>query len=197
VTLLRVVALALLGLALAGCAQLRLGEPIPSIENVRKLQASGAKPLALGEFRLTAGKDEAMDRSVSVRSNNVYSPYDNSFAKYLRQTLASDLGSAGLLDPSSATVLSAELTDASLVVPMHVAPGVPTGPAQGRVAARFVVVKAGRRLYERELAATDSWPADFLGVTAISDGMNRYTALYRDLVRQLLDDPAFVDAVRR
>lgn len=181
--------------AMTGCAQLQLGEPIPSIENIRKLHGFPASPVSLGVFRLAPGRSESIDRSVSVRTNVVYSPYQNSFAQYLRHTLAADLAAAGLLDPSSPIVVSADLVDSSLDVPMHVAPGVPTGMGQARVAARFVVTRSGRSVFDREFVAQDSWNPEFLGVTAITHGINRYTMLHRNLVGQLLDDPAFRQAL--
>jgi hypothetical protein len=176
-------------LAVAGCAQLKMGAPVPSIDNIQKARASGMPAVALGSFKLAPGKDASLDQKVVVRSNTFYSPYDSSFANYLKETLATDLAAAGLLDPKSPTVIEGWLTDSRLEVP--------SGPAKAGVAARFKVTRSGALLYERELSASASWTAPFIGVEAIPGAMNEYGLLYRKLVAQLLDDPAFHAALRK
>jgi hypothetical protein len=175
--------------ALGGCAQLQLGEPVASIENIQKARGAGIAPMRLGNFALAPGLDQSLDQRVVVRTNTVYSPYESSFANYLKQTLATDLAAAGLLEPASAVMLEALLTDSKL--------DVPAGPATASVAARFTIRRTGAKVYDKELRATHDWHAGFLGVVAIQDGMNRYAQLYRKLVTQLLDDPEFQAATRR
>jgi hypothetical protein len=172
-----------------GCAQLRMGAPIPSIENIQKARAAGIAPVSLGAFKPAPGKDAAMDQRVVVRTNTIFSPFDNSFAAYLRETLATDLRAAGLLDPASRIVISGTLTESVL--------DAPSGPARGVVAARFTVERNGVVAYARELRAEAAWTAGFIGVEAIPTAMNQYGLLYRSLVTQLLDDPAFRAAAAR
>lgn len=174
--------------ALGGCAQYKLGEPVPSVDAIRSLRASQVAPVALGEFRLAAGKNSSIDRGVMVRTNMVESPYERSFALYLKHALAADLGAAGLLDDRSGVMISAELTDSALDVPV--------GTGSARVAARFVVTRSGRKVFERELAAQSAWPSSFVGVTALITAINEYGLLYRKLVAQLIADPQFVEALR-
>jgi hypothetical protein len=179
-------AAALLG---TGCAQMKMGAPVPGIENIQKARASGIPAVALGTFKLAPGKDAALDQRVVVRTNSIYSPYDSSFASYLKESLAVDLAAAGLLNAASTTVISGLLTDSQL--------NVPTGPANATVAARFTVTRAGANVYEKELRASSAWTASFIGVEAISGGLNEYGLLYRKLLAQLLDDPQFVAALRK
>jgi hypothetical protein len=176
-------------LLLAGCAQIKLGPPVPSIDNIGKARAAGIAPVALGTFELAPGRDRSLDQKVVARTNTVYSPYDSSFAKYLRENLAVDLGAAGLLEPGSPLVLRGWLTDSQL--------DAPTGTGRGSVAARFQLVRSGAVAYDKELRASATWPSVFVGVEAISTAMNEYALLYRKLVAALLDDPQFRAAAQR
>ncbi|MBI3432421.1 MAG: hypothetical protein HY018_09455 [Hydrogenophilales bacterium] len=177
---------ALAGMALvwlAGCAQLPLGEPTASFGNIGKAGMSGTAPVSVGPFRPSPGVSPALDKGLSVRSNTVVSPIDASFAQYLRQTLVTDLQAAGLYDPASPTRVSGFLTDSTLDVPLD------TGHAS--LGARFVVVRLGKTVYDKELKASASWPSSFVGMEAIPTGVNQYAALYHMLVGKLLDDPDY------
>lgn len=180
---------ALLSVAfLTGCAQLRLGVPVPSIDNIQKARGSGISPVAVGDFALAPGKDAGLDQKVSARTNSIFSPFDNSFAKYLKENLSTDLRAAGLLDPGSKILVTGRLVDSQLDVPV--------GKSKASVAARFTVTKAGAQVYDKELRADREWQSEFLGVIAVQAAMNEYAGLYRKLVADLLDDPAFRAAAR-
>jgi len=175
--------------AMTGCANVKLGAPVASIDNIQKEKASGAGPMAVGEFKLAPGLAADLDKGVSIRSNQVSSPVEGSFAAYLKETLRTDLQAAGLLDPASKTVVSAQLTRSQVDAPMD------TGTA--KVSARFVVKRDGRTAYDRELSASDSWPSSFVGATAIPAAINHYGSLYRSLVATLFGDKEFIAAVAR
>lgn len=168
---------------LVGCAQIPMGEPAPSFENISKAQASGTAPVAIGDFRLDPGLAPEIDKGVSVRSNTVLSPVKGSFAQYLRQTLVTDMQASGLLDPAAPVTISGVLTDSTL--------DVPAGTGHASLGARFVVVRSGKTVYEKELKASASWPSSFIGMEAIPAGVNQYTTLYHALVGKLLDDPDY------
>jgi hypothetical protein len=172
-------ALALLG----GCAQLKMGVPVPSIDNIQKARSAGVSPVAVGSFQLAPGKPGAMDQRVTARGNTVFSPYESSFARYLKEALAADLGAAGLLDPNSHVVIDGWLPDSRL--------DVPAGQATATVAARFTVTHDGVKRYDKELRASATWQAPFVGIEAVPAAINEYGLLYRKLVAMLLDDPAF------
>jgi hypothetical protein len=176
-------------LVLCGCAQLHLGAPIPSIDNIQSARASGIAPVALGSFSLAPGKSPSVDQYVTARTNTFYAPDGGSFARYLRATLATDLAAAGLLDPASGTVIEGLLTDSQL--------DVPSGQARGSVAARFIVTRGGAKVYDRELRANAQWTAPFIGIEAVPAAMNHYGLLYRQLLAALLEDPAFRAAAKR
>jgi hypothetical protein len=70
------------------------------------------------------------------------------------------------------------------------------GEGKGALAARFVVVKAGKVVYDKELRAEAKWESSFVGAVAIPRAVNEYTTLHRQLVTKLLDDPQFRVAVK-
>jgi hypothetical protein len=175
-------------LVLGGCARMPLGPPSASMDNIVVARSSGIAPVSLGEFRLAAGRPAALDEAVTARTNTYYSPYANSFAQYMKETLAADLRAAGLLDPASTTVVQGWLTDSRFEVP--------SGAAKAAVAARFVVLRAGKAVYDRELRAEADWKASFIGAEALPDAVNRYGQLYRRLSATLLSDPDFRAAAR-
>ena len=183
---------ALLGVMLAatGCAQIQLGAPVASIDNAQKAKAALAAPVALGEFTLEAGKPAALDTSLNVRSNNVSSPVEGSFAKYLKQTLSVELAAAGLLDPKSDRVIQGRLTDSQLDAAL-------SGRGTGSLAARFMVQRAGATVYDKEHRVAADWETSFIGAVGIPAAINEYSALYRKLVASLLADTAFRDALAR
>jgi len=179
----------LVGVAgLAACAIAPMGAPIPSTANIARARAAALPPMALGQFSLPAGKGSALDSRISIRSNTIHSPYGSSFAAYLRESLAADLRAAGLLDPASNIVIAGELVDSRIDVPV--------GTASAALAARFTVTRAGAQVYTRELRSSATWNAAFMGVEAVPMALNHYGELYRQLVGDLFDDPAFQAAVR-
>jgi hypothetical protein len=174
---------------LTGCAQIKLGNAVASVDNIQKAKASGMGPVAVGEFALGSGRPKALDEGIGLRSNTVSSPYQGSFAQYLKETLSVELKGAGLLDPASKTVVQGWLTDSQLDAAV--------GEGTGSVAARFVVLRAGKSVYDKELKASARWESSFVGAIAIPAAVNQYSGLYRQLVSQLLDDASFRAAVRQ
>ncbi len=176
---------------LAGCAEMPMSPPKPTIENAAKLR--GGSPaigsVEVGKFTLDAAQSASIDKGVSIRSNMVRSPVDGSFTQYLRETLRVELQSAGLLDAKSDAVITGTLLDSTVEAPV--------GTGKAALAARFVVTRAGTVRYDRALRSEASWDSPFVGVSAIPLAAGQYEALYRKLVGALLDDAAFRAAVAK
>jgi hypothetical protein len=188
--MLRLLAAVLMALGLAGCANLSIGSPVATLENVSAIRDSGIAPLALGRFSLGAGLPSGINEKIVIRSNSIRSEFDGSLAGHLKETLAVDLRAAGLLDAASTIVVSAELTESAIDVPMG------SAPAYGQVAARFIVTRAGARVYEREFRARTEWTTRFMGVEEIPVAIGRYALLHRQLVSDLIADAQFRAAAR-
>jgi len=146
----------------SGCAQTSAAPAQSSqvsTDNFSKAKAAGIRPVAVGEFR---------------------SPKDSrpAEARHLKDTLATELSGAGLLDPASGAVVEGELVSADL------------GSTSGSVAARFIVTTGGRVVYDKELRASSTWRAD-------ANVPREQGLVYSKLVGQLFTDPMFRNAVPR
>jgi hypothetical protein len=179
----------LLLVLLSGCAQVPMGEAVPSIANIQKIKSIGMKPVALGKFSADKQKGEAFDTVINIRSNSLFSPYEKSFSLYLKETLSAELTAAGLLDASSSIVVSGVLLANKLD-----ASGITEGT--GKLSADFTVMKADSLVYRKTLTAESTWKSSFVGMIAIPAAINEYTQLYRSLVTKLLEDVEFHQAVR-
>jgi hypothetical protein len=185
-----------LGLALAAAVALQLtgcatpmGAPQASIDNTTKLRAAGIAPASLGSFTLAPGKTAGMDQGVSLRGTKVHSPYNDSFAQYMKETLRVELDAAGLLDPASQAVISGTLTESDADAAI--------GTGTAKLGARFVVTRGQAVAYDRTLQADASWESSFVGAVAIPMAAGQYQGLYRKLAGQLFEDPEFRKALAR
>lgn len=191
-TLIRFVRLAaVLGgaVALTACQTVKLPAPSPSPANVEKLRAASLTPVNTGTFVLAPGRDKAMDTAQGGLRSNSIEPQGGSFALQLRDELATELRAAGLLDPNAKTVIEGQLTDSKLDAAI--------GTGTGRLAARFVVKRDGKQVFDKELFAEASWESSFIGGIAIPAAVQQYGALYKTLVGKLIDDADFRAALAR
>jgi hypothetical protein len=179
---------AAVALQLTGCAT-PMGAPQASIDNTTKLRTAGIAPASLGSFTLAPGQAAGMDQGVSLRGSRVHSPYNDSFAQYLKETLRVELDAAGLLDPASQAVISGTLTESDADAAI--------GQGTARLAARFVVTRGQAVAYDRTLRADASWESSFVGAVAIPLAAGQYQGLYRKLAGQLFEDPEFRKALAR
>jgi len=181
--------LVLQGFLLAGCARVPLAPPQPSMANLEVLQAVTIAPVNVGQFVLADGKPAEMDKVLSVRGNAVYSPIDDSFAQFLKESLVTELRTAGKYDPAAPTVVRGWLTENRMEA----------GGMEGNRAflgARFAVNHGEQVVYDKELAAQARWDADFAGVSAVPAAINEYTMLFRKLLGQLFADEDFRKATQ-
>lgn len=172
---------------LGGCAT-KLPSPTLTFDNVQGLRAAGIPPLALGEFTRGPELSEARDRSIGIRADSLQPPQGGAFSGYLRDTFAAELAGAGLLDRNSPRVISAQLTRSDV--------STSGSQSRGELGARFFLRNGEATVFEKEIIIEDEWPSSFLGVEAIPDAMNHYTALYPKLLGALVADPEFRAALR-
>jgi hypothetical protein len=182
-------ALVALSALATGCAQITLGAPTASEAGIRAARESGIAASQVGEFKLAAGKPREVDGALSLRGSSLASPYDGSMARYLQQTLETELRAAGLLDANAKQQIVGELLESSID------PAISEGKA--RLAARFSVRRDGRVVFAKELVAESAWASSFVGAVAIPAAVNEYGALHRKLVAMLLADADFRRAAVR
>lgn len=177
---------ALIAVQLTGCAT-PMGAPQASIDNTTKLRGAGLAPANLGSFTLAPGQSPSVDQGVGLRGSKVHSPYNDSFAQYLKETLRVELDAAGLLNASSPTVISGTLTESDADAAI--------GTGTAKLGARFVVTRGQTVAYDRTLRADASWESSFVGAVAIPLAAGQYQGLYRKLAGQLFEDPEFRKAL--
>lgn len=183
-----IAAAAVVSLQLTGCANLNMGAPQPTVDNVAKLRGMNMAPASVGTFKIAPAK-AGSDASVSMRGANSVQAPSGSFAQYLGETLKTELQAAGMLDPAASTVITGTLTNTELDAAI--------GTGTAKLAARFVVTRAGAVKFDNELSVDSSWESSFMGAVAIPLAAQNYEGLYRKLVGKLLDDAAFRAAVTK
>jgi hypothetical protein len=176
-------------LSLAGCANVQLDAKDPTPATVEKLRTLNLAPATVGTFVLAPGRDPSMDTTLPGLRGNSLTPAKGSFAQLLKDTLLVELTAAGLYDASSAVVIEGQLTDSRVDAAI--------GTGTGRLAARFVVKRAGQVVFDKELAAEARWESSFIGAVAIPAAMDQYNALYKALVAKLINEPGFRSALAR
>lgn len=173
---------------LAACAGQVAPDYAASATTTAALAAAGPGKLQVGA--VAQGPDSlANPRELSIRHRPFSSPYENSFAAYVRTALRMELAQAGAYDPAGRTVVTGTLLANSLD-----ATGINVGTADMTV--RFAVSRDGRTLYERTIAKHHEWPSSFVAAVAIPAAMREYGAMVQLLLRELLSDPAFIAATK-
>lgn len=185
----RCAAPAALALLLASCAP-ALPPPTASLENIQAIRRHQYPAMAVGAFTPGPGDPTSLDRRIQIRADAQAAPKSSggSFARYLGDTLAAELGGAGKFDPGAPVVISGVITDA------HVDSAIPV--AHARLAVRLTASRAGREVFAKTFTSQAEWKSSLLGAVAIPDAYNHYLGLFPDIVRQLLADQEFLVAVR-
>jgi hypothetical protein len=174
---------------LVGCTTV-LPPPMAGGENSQSLRAANLTPTNVGVFKLAAGLPPQLDKELAggLRGGNIAAP-SGSFSQQLKDALKAELQSAGLLDLQSRTTIEGQLTDSKVDAAI--------GTGTARLAARFQVLRDGQVLFDKELAAEDSWDSSFVGAIAIPRAIEHYGGMYKLLVGKLLNEPDFRRALAR
>jgi hypothetical protein len=187
---LRAAGVALASIALFGCASVQMAAPTATATTVEKLRGANLAPAAVGAFALAAGRTPEMDRTLNsgLRGSSVQ-PASGSFSQQLKDTLIAELRAAGLYDERSNAVIEGKLTDSKVDAAV--------GKGTGRLAAQITVTRAGKRVYDKEVAVDAEWESSFVGAVALPAAINQYNGMYKTLAAKLFDDPQFRAAMAR
>ena len=185
----RLSAVAAMGLALFGCAALKMPAPTASAENLSTLRGANLAPAKTGTFVLAPGKPADMDKSLGGLRAASLEPSNGSFAQTLKEELTVELKAAGLYDDNSNIVISGQLTDSQVDAAI--------GTSSGRLAAHFTVTRDGKQVFDKDVAVDAKWEGSFVGAIAIPAAVNQYTALYKALAGKLFADADFQHALAK
>ncbi|HEY4082195.1 MAG TPA: hypothetical protein VGM81_16005 [Burkholderiaceae bacterium] len=186
---LRLASLAVLSFSLTACVTVKMPAATAHANVVDKLRDAKIAPAAVGSFVLAAGKPAQMDKTLSGLRGSSIEPIGGSFSNQLREELVTELKAAGLFDEESDAVITGQLLDSMVDAGLSV--------GKARLAARFVVTRKGKTVYDKELADESTWPSSFAGPVALPEAINRYSAQYQTLVIKLVEDPDFRAAMAR
>lgn len=171
-------------LAMAACVTAPPPRYQPGIDNTQALLRNGHASIAVGRFDAAQGVE---NQSLSVRGSSLTGGSDGTFAAYLREALITELKTAGQYSGQAGTSVSGTLTD------NRIDAAIKTGSAD--VAAHFVVTRSGAKVYDKTLAAHQTWDSSFMGAVAIPAAMRNYSAAVQKLLGMLFNDPDFAKAV--
>lgn len=178
-----------LAAALAGCVSVKLPPPVASAETLEKLRGANIAPAKTGTFKLAEGKNPGMDKSLSGLRGSSLEPDSGSFSQHLKDVIIAELKAAALYDENSPIQIDAELTDSMVDAAI--------GTGRSRLSAHFVVIRAGKRVFDKELVVASEWESSFVGAIALPAAINQYSSLYKSLAAKLFDDPDFRTALAR
>jgi hypothetical protein len=185
----RAAAFALLGAGLIGCASVKMPAPTASAATVQTVRAANLAPATAGTFALAAGKKPEMDRTLAGLRGSSLTAASGSFSQQLKDELVAAMKAAGVYDERAPIVIEGRLTDSQVDAAI--------GTGTGRLAAQFTVMRAGKQVFDKELAVDASWESSFVGAIALPAAINQYGAMYKSLVAKLFDDPQFRAALAR
>jgi len=155
------------------------------VDNVIKLQKSEAVQITVGTMTSTPGPSNK--DKISIRGSQLQSPY-GTYAAYLAEALKQELSLAGKYAATASRSISAELlrNDVSAAI----------GDGHGEIEARFVVRDNGDVRYDQIKTAGTTFSSPFMGAIAIPNAVQAYPALVQQLLLNLFDDPAFLNALK-
>ena len=158
-----------------------------SVDNVQQLKRAGKTRVHVGKFTV-APENEKKLNNLTFRGSNFTSPYNNSYAEYLKQAMKSELIEASRYRGNSKIIITGELLknefDAS---------GINTGLAS--ISARIVVENNGRKKYNKIISVDHSWESSFGGATALPKAQMGYNDTVNKFLKKLFSDKQFLQAI--
>lgn len=159
-----------------------------SIPNIQKLRDGGSTKIAITKIDLPSVNPEQIN-SVSLRGSSMVSPYDGSYAKYLREALRAEFHEAGRLAETSKTELSGTLIQNDVN-----AMGINIGTAN--IEAQIVVRNNNEIKFDKKITAPHQWESSFAGAIAIPAAINNYQTAMQKLLDALYSDKSFLEALK-
>jgi hypothetical protein len=178
--------LALVTLLGSGCAMMAPSYS-PSLENVQRIKDSGTSGVKTGAFTSQPGPNNPA--TISLRGSTLVSPQGESYALYLADAIKQELSLAGKFKPDAAVEVGGVLLKNDISIGSFV-----TG--KGEIEARFTVKRQDRIVFDKQFAAQTQWESSFAGAVAIPKGQQEYPRLVQTLIRSLLADPDFINAIK-
>lgn len=174
--------LTLLGglLALAGCSTVA---PIyqPDFTSVNALKNNELASMGVGSVTLA---NPGLDK-VTIRGGTMKSPYGTSYAGYYKFAIEEQLKQADLWNKDAGTVVTC-------VVQRNDLDGSGSSTGTADLAAKFLVTRDGKEIYNKVHSIHHEWPSSFVGAIAIPNAMQGYQSAVQKLIDAFFSDPALL-----
>jgi hypothetical protein len=149
----------------------------PDFNLVNELKDLDLPGMKSGEF--TAANDSV--NHISIRGGTMSSPFDNSYAEYLKKALEEELKQSSIWDLSSEIEITATLLKNELD-----ASGLSIGECD--LSANFMVNKEGSEIYNKVHSIHHEWESSFIGAIALPKAQQNYLVAIQKLLREFFLD---------
>lgn len=157
----------------------------------RNLAESGAKEVSIGNF--TDSSPEV--NQSTVRGSLFVSPYEKSFANYIKAALEEEIKAQNLLKDNAPIKITGEL----LTNKIRGGGFSDDFVGSARVSVRFKVQNkkdANNFKYNKVVSINHFWPSNFNGAVAKIDAIENYAEAIGLLISKLFDDDDFVSSIQ-
>lgn len=169
----------------SGCAPLLAPPYSADYAALDSLKKKNVDPVAVGTFKPTDPKDKINNLTLRVASLQSGS---GSFAKYLEDALISDLKEISAYDANAKTRIDAIILKNDVNIG-----GFSTG--EGLMDVELTISRNGVQRLKKIYTARTSFESSFAGAVAIPKGQSEYPILVKTLLKNIYNDPAFMQAV--
>lgn len=173
-------------LASTGCS-LMAPQYSSSVDNIQMLKDAGDFTLKVGTFDSKNNPENA--NPIQIRGSSMASPYQNSYANYLAESIRQELSLASKLAANANLEISGALLKNDID-----ASGFNVGFAS--IEARFLVKKNDYVRYDQVKSIRQEFPSSFAGAVAIPRAIQEYNFAVQKLLASLYADKAFIEALK-
>lgn len=173
----------LAAMVFSGCT-IKSGLYKPDFNAINDLKDRGIGVMAV---KRGMSQNQAVN-TIDIRSSDMVSPYGGDFEEYLETALKEHLISAKLLDQNSPTVVT------TVLLKNELSTGAITGTAD--IAAKFIVHKEGRLVYEKIQSTHHEWDSSFAANVAVPNAVQNYPIAIQKLINALMSDEDFLTQVK-
>ncbi len=160
----------------------------PSKENIELIAKKNYPSIGVMRFEdKEGGKNKKL---ITIRSVQMNSPYEDSYARYIEEAIKLDLMLADRYSSNAATKI-----DGVLIQNEMNGGGINAGDAVVEV--EVSVVKDNLITFKKNFKQTHEWESSFLGAHAIPKAMEQYPILIEKLIGKIFADSEFSSEVSK
>lgn len=137
-------------LALSGCVS---AHKYSAVGNAKSMFAG--KAFNVGSIEVAGGKDGKVNNP-EVRLGTMSSPYNDSYAEYLKRALIMELAEANKYSDGGNFIISGKLLKNEITSPV-------LEPGKMTIAANFIIKKNGRIVFDDVIEHSNTWNVPFAG----------------------------------